>query len=176
APTDRGPPQPDGATPYDAGVPPSCHARHVPHEHADRSARRDVHRHRQSNRGHREGNDELKLLALARLEPLAVAPRGELEARGLADPHEVVSLPPNQGHLLGRGRYASLAGRSSERFDPFEAVIQRRQVPAGALGTDDPEAALPFVERQPPPDAQSGRAPVAVELAVAEGAGAIHQS
>src|SRR5204863_5744552 len=109
-------------------------------------------------------------------ETLAVAPRGELEPRRLADPDEVVSVPPNEGHLLGRGRHASLASGSREHFDPLEALIQRRQVPAGALGTDNPEAALPFVERQTLPDAQSGGPAVAVEPAVAEGARAIHQS
>src|SRR5438309_2202662 len=70
----------------------------------------------------------------------------------------------------------SQIGGSRARFGPLETVIQRRQVPAGALGADDPEPALPFVERQTPPDAQAGGPAVAVELAVAEGASAIHQS
>src|SRR5205823_5740837 len=108
-------------------------------------------------------------------EPLAVAPCGELEARRLADPDEVVPVPPDQRHLCGRRRHASLAGGARERFDPLETLIQRRQVPAGALVTDDPEPALPLVEREPLPDAQAGGPAVTVEPAVAEGAGLEHQ-
>src|SRR5213594_127552 len=58
----------------------------------------------------------------------------------------------------------------------LETLVQRCEVPAGAFGTDDPEPALPLVERETPPDAEPRGSAVAVELAVAEGAGAIHQS
>src|SRR3989449_6925671 len=150
--------------------------RHFPHNHPPRPPRRYVHGDGEAHRGDGERHHELQLLAAARLEALAVAPRRELESRGLAYPDQVVPLPPDERHLLGGGRDASLVGGAGEALDALETVVERCQVPAGALGTDDPEAAPPFVERQAPADAEPGGTAVAVQLAVTEGAGAIHQS
>src|SRR5437867_7389612 len=147
----------------------------VPHEHAHGAARRHIDGDREPNGGDRYRHDELELLAAPRSEPLAVAPRRELDAPRLPDSHEVVALPPDQGDLLSGGGHAAFAGGARQRLDLFQAIVERSEVPARALRADHPEATLPLVEREPPSDAEPGGAAVAVERAVAEGAGAIHE-
>src|SRR3989442_315156 len=73
-----------------------------------------------------------------------------------------------------RRRPASGRG-TRQRVDPLEAVVQRREVPARALRADPPQPALPLVERETTSHPESRGPAVAVELAVAEGAGPIHQ-
>src|SRR5439155_1398329 len=60
------------------------------------------------------------------------------------------------------------------RLGMFHAIVRRSEVPARALRADHPEATLPLVEREPPSDPEPRGAAVAVERAVAEGAGAVH--
>src|SRR5213596_1628801 len=106
---------------------------------------------------------------------LAVAPCRELHAARLPDSHQVVALPPDQGDLLGGGGHAAAVRGARQCFDLFEAIVEWSQVPARALRADHPEATFPLIEREPPSDAEPRRAAVAVELAVAEGAGSVHQ-
>src|SRR2546426_10762206 len=89
--------------------------------------------------------------------------------------HQVVPLPPDQRDLFARRRHATIACRTRQRVDPLEAVVQRREVPARALRADHPQPALPLVERETTSHPESRGPAVAVELAVAEGAGPIHQ-
>jgi hypothetical protein len=147
---------------------------HVPDEHAERSAGRDVHRHGHAERGDRERQDEFHLLAAPGFEALAVSPRRELEPRRLAHLHEVVRLPPDQRDLRGRGGDAARARRARQGLDLLPALFQGREIPAAAPGADYPQPALPLVECQPPADAEPRGATVAVQLAVAERAGRVH--
>src|SRR2546430_16201482 len=61
----------------DAGVHHPREVGHVPHEHAQRAARRHIDRHREAHGGDRDGHDELELLSAPRLVPLAEATRRE---------------------------------------------------------------------------------------------------
>src|SRR2546430_502549 len=96
-------------------------------------------------------------------------------ARRLADAHQVVPLPPDQRDLFARRRHATIACGTRQRVDSLEAVVQRREVPARALRADHPQPALPLVERETTSHPESRGPAVAVELAVAEGAGPVHQ-
>src|SRR4029077_10973059 len=87
-----------------------------------------------------------------------------------------VPLPPEQRALLGRREQPAGGGRADHALDALEAIVERREVPAPAFGTDDPQTPFPFVDRQAPPDAESRGPAVAVEAAVAERAGLVHQS
>src|SRR5256886_982661 len=140
-----------------------------------RAPRRDVPRHREPYRCPRDRHHEPELLAAPRPEPLAVAPRGELEAPGLADAYQVVAAPADQRDLVGRGRHAAVARGARQGLDALQAVVERRQVPAGAPWTDHPQPPLPLVEREPASHPEVRGAAVTVELAVAEGAGPIHR-
>src|SRR5439155_22691710 len=107
--------------------------------------------------------------------PLAMAPGRELDPRGLPHLNEVVTLPPNQGHLIGSGGNAPLARGAGHGVDPVQPVVEGGEVPAAAFRADDPEPSLPLVERQPATDAEPGRTTVAIERRVAEGAAAEHR-
>src|SRR4029077_17304124 len=107
-------------------------------------------------------------------EPFAVAPGRELHATRLPHSHQVVGLPADERDMLRGGGHAALARGARPRFDLLQAVVERRQIPACALWTDHPQAALPLVEREPSSDAEPRGAAVTVEFAAAEGAGAVH--
>ena len=143
------------ATPADhAGVQHARDVGHVPDEHAHRPARGHVYGDREPDGGDRDRQHELELLAAPRTQPLAVTPGRELEAPGLADPDQVVGLPANESDLLRGCGDAALAGRAGQRLDALQPVVERGEIPAGALRADHPEAALPLVERKSPSDAE----------------------
>ena len=133
-----------------------------------------VHGDGEPDRSNRQRHHESELLATACPKTLAVAPRRELDARRLADAHEVVAAPPHERHLLGRCGDTALPRRARQRLDLLEPVVERREVPARALGADHPQPAFPLVERQPPPDAEPRRPAVAVQFSIAEGARFVH--
>src|SRR5205823_11127517 len=67
-------------------------------------------------------------------------------------------------------------GDAGHGLDVLDPVVEWGEIPPGAFRADHPEAAFPFVEGQPAPDAESRWAAVAVELAVTERAGPKHGS
>src|SRR2546426_3791000 len=136
---------------------------------------RYVHRHGHAQRGDGEGQDEFHLLAPPGLEAFPVSPRRELEPWRLAHLYEVVRLPPDQGDLRGRGGDAALARRAPQRLDFLPALFQGCEIPAAAFRADHPQPALPLVECEPPADPEPRGATVAVQLAVAESAGRVHE-
>src|ERR1051325_3234354 len=151
---DRGLDEAEAAASHHPRVDRSGDVRHVPHEHADRSAGRHVHRDGEPDRCNRQRHHEPELLALACPKTLAVAPGRELYAWRLPDAYEVVAAPTDERHLLGRRGDTALPRRARQRFDLLEPVVEGREVPAGALGADHPQPAFPLVERQPPPNAE----------------------
>src|SRR5213592_1716343 len=64
-------------------------------------------------------------------------------SRRLADAHEVVAAPPHERHLLGRCGDTALPRRARQRLDLLESVVERREVPARALGADHRQPAFP---------------------------------
>ena len=78
-----------------------------------------------------------------------ISPRGELRTQGPPDPHEFESARQARksdfriGHAAGRLTIAALT-----LFDGLPAFFERRQVPAGTVRADHPEAPLGGVERQ----------------------------
>src|SRR6266704_3997736 len=167
--------QTDPPAPHHAAVHRPRHVRHVPHEHTDGAAGGDVHRDGEPHGRYGHRHDELQLLAPARPQPLAVAPRGELHAWWLPDANQVVSLPADQGDLLARGGHATGVRGARHRLDPLEPVVERGEVPARAARADHPQPAPPLVEGEALADAEPRGPAVAVELAVAERAGAVHK-
>src|SRR5437879_8971054 len=117
--------QTDPPPAHHAAVQRTRHVRHVPYEHSDGAAGGDVDRDGEPHRRDGHGYDEPQLLPTARPQPLAVAPRGELEAWRLADAHQVVPLPPDQRDLLARRGDATVARGSSQGVDPLAAVVER---------------------------------------------------
>src|SRR5580704_7856844 len=94
---------------------------------------------------HRAGKDRLLATAPERVH---IPPRRELGARRFADVYELEALrEARQPDLIGRGPHPRRAILALALLDGLPALLDRRQVPAAALGADDPQSSSRAVER-----------------------------
>jgi hypothetical protein len=105
----------------------------------------------------------------------AIAPGGNLRLEGGTD--------PDQGEAFGEVGQTDVVGGIADSgggkaplafFDRLPALVERREVPALAGRTDDPEPPLPRVERQPGADGERRQDGVGAEIGVAKEARTIH--
>ena len=101
-------------------------------------------------------------------------PGRQLDTRRFPHAHKVVAFPPNQRDLIGRCSDPSVACGAGHRFDAFETIVERREIPAATARAHDPEPASPFVEGNPPADTESGRATITVKCRITKGTTAEH--
>ena len=91
--------------------------------------------------------------ATAASELIAIAPRGELGPQRFANPYQLQSFGQSGesdvfcGHSL-----EGVAEQALAAFDCFPTFLEWREVPPLAFLADNPEAAPPLIERQPPPN------------------------
>src|SRR5438034_8520100 len=100
--------------------------------------------------------------------------RRQLDARRFADAYEIVALPADQRDLLGGRCDSSLTRRASHGLDPFQPIIEGREIPATAAGADHPQAPLPFIERDSPSDTEARGAAISVKCRVTKRATTEH--
>ena len=80
---------------------------------------------------------------VALLESLAVTPGGEFGALRLADSHQVGAVGhARHADLVGGNPLAAVSEELLRLLDRLPALLERGQIPLGAAGADDPEAAL----------------------------------
>ncbi len=166
--------QRDFAAAHQPQIEPIGQAVDVPHDHAEPAARRHVRGDTETDRCDGEGDHDFHPLALAIAQPLAVAPRRQLDARRFADAHEVIALPADQCDLIGGRGDSSLACGARYRFDALQAIIEWGEIPAAAAGADDPQPPPPFIESDSPPDAKPRGAAITVKRRVTKRATAEH--
>src|SRR5262249_354399 len=58
--------------------------------------------------------------------------------------------------------------------DRFPALLERREIPTTALGTNDPEPSLLRIEREPPSNRKGWQVVIRAEVEVAEEAARVH--
>ena len=108
-------------------------------------------------------------------ELVAVAPRSELGALGLADAHQRQSLRmAGETDVVGGDADAGVPEEALAVLDRFPALLQRREVPAFALHAHDPEAAADRVEGQPAPHWERLHHLIGTQRLVAEHARFVH--
>jgi hypothetical protein len=146
----------------------------VPHNYAEAATGGHVRRNAESNRGDREGHHHFHPLTLAIAQALAVAPRGQLDARRLPHADKIVTAPTNQRDLLGGSGDAAGQRCSRNGLDALESVIEWCEIPATAARAHNPQPALPLIERDATSDAQTGWATITVKRRVTESTTAKH--
>ena len=108
-------------------------------------------------------------------ELVTVAPRRELGAHGLADPHERQPFGvPRQADVVGRNANPRVPEDALAVLDRLPALLQRRQVPAFAFPADHPEAPPGGIEGEPAADGEGLDDLVGSQGFPAEHAGFVH--
>lgn len=108
-------------------------------------------------------------------ELIAVAPRGQLRTLRLADANELEPFTQaREADVIGRDAQLRGAEKTVALLDRFPAVLDRREIPADAPATDDPEAAVRCIEGEPATDGKMLDRFVLAEVGVAENASRVH--
>jgi hypothetical protein len=140
----------------------------VAHERGRRGARDEV----------RTADEETRLLLAFDPEPRqpsAVPPRRDLRQQRRADANELESAAElRQADVVGRHPEARAAEAALALVDRLPALLERRQVPSPTARAHDPQAPLPRIEREPPPDGERREEVVRAQVRVAEEAGGVH--
>src|SRR6185312_13667235 len=119
------------------------------------------------------GNEQLATPAPAEL--IAVAPRREFRPERLADAHQRRTVAKlRQPDVVGRHTTSRVTKQSLGSLDSLPALFERREVPALAMWTHDPQASLGGVKREAPSNRKGFQRLVGAKRLVAEKAGGVH--
>jgi hypothetical protein len=121
------------------------------------------------------GDEHLPPATTAEL--VAITPGGKFGTLGLTDTHQRRSIAHlGEADVVGRDAATRIAVQLLGELDRFPPILERSEIPALTVLTDDPQPALGGVERQPLPDRERFERLVRAKRFVAEQAGGIHMN
>src|SRR5687768_17170906 len=117
-----------------------------------------------------------EMLAPSAAELISISPRRELRALGLPNSHQLEPLAQSsKADVVGRHPQSGPRVGSLALLDRFPSLLERRQVPALAHPTDDPQTPFRGVVGEPAADWEVLERLVTTEIVITEEAGGVHR-